>query len=62
MDSSHVALVSLNLSMEGFDVYRADTNMILGINIGSLAKVMKLASNDDAVSLSANQDDQHLKI
>lgn len=51
MDSSHVALVSLNLSMEGFDVYRADTNMILGININSLAKVMKLADNDDAVTL-----------
>jgi len=62
MDSSHVALVSLNLSMEGFDVYRADTNMILGLNINSLAKVMKLSGNDDSVTLSAEQDGSTMKI
>lgn len=33
MDTSHVALVSLNLSMEGFEQYRCDTNVVLGINI-----------------------------
>lgn len=43
MDGSHVALVSLNLSMEGFEHYRADTNMVLGVNVNLLAKVMKLA-------------------
>lgn len=33
MDSSHVALVSLNLSVEGFEKFRADTNMVLGVSI-----------------------------
>ena len=51
MDSSHVALVSLNLTMDGFETYRADTNMVLGVNINNLAKVMKLADNSDTITL-----------
>jgi proliferating cell nuclear antigen len=62
MDSSHVALVSLNLSMEGFDHYRADTNMVLGVSIANLAKVMKLADNNDKITLQADQEATHLKI
>ncbi len=62
MDSSHVALVSLNLSMEGFEHYRADSNMVLGVSIANLAKVMKLADNTDAITLSADQDSTHLRI
>lgn len=62
MDSSHVALVSLNLSMDGFEHYRADANMVLGISIGNLAKVMKLADNSDSITLQADQDATHLKI
>ena len=62
MDSSHVALVSLNLSMDGFEHYRADTNMVLGVSINNLAKVMKLANNDDQITLQADQEATHLKI
>jgi proliferating cell nuclear antigen len=51
MDSSHVALVSLSLSMDGFEHYRADSNMVLGISIANLAKVMKLADNTDEITL-----------
>lgn len=51
MDSSHVALVSLNLSVEGFEKFRADTNMVLGVSIANLAKVMKLADNNDSITL-----------
>lgn len=51
MDSSHVALVSLNLSMDGFESYRADSNMVLGVSIANLAKVMKLSDNSDAITL-----------
>ncbi len=43
MDSSHVALVSLNLGQDGFEHFRADTNMVLGGSIGNLSKDMKLA-------------------
>lgn len=62
MDSSHVALVSLNLTQDGFETYRADTNMILGVNIANLAKVMKLADNNDTITLQADSDASHLKI
>ena len=62
MDSSHVALVSLNLSQDGFEFYRADTSMVLGVNIANLAKVMKLADNNDSITFSADQDASHLKI
>jgi proliferating cell nuclear antigen len=62
MDSSHVALVSLNLSQDGFETFRADTNMVLGISIANLAKVMKLADNNDTITLQADQDASHLKI
>ena len=33
MDSSHVALVSLYLKMEGFDMFRADRNISLGLKL-----------------------------
>ena len=53
MDGSHVALVSLNLGSEGFEYYRADTNIVLGVSIQSLAKVMKLADATDSITLQA---------
>lgn len=62
MDGSHVALVSLNLSMEGFEHYRADTTMVLGVNVGLLAKVMKLADPSDSITLQAEDNATHLKL
>ena len=62
MDGSHVALVSLNLSMEGFEHYRADTSMVLGVNVALLAKVMKLADATDSITLSAEDNPTHLKL
>jgi len=62
MDSSHVALVSLSLGQDGFDVYRADSNMVIGVSIQNLAKVMKLADNSDSITLQADQEATHLKI
>ena len=62
MDSSHVALVSLSLSQNGFETYRADQNMVLGVNIGNLSKVMKLADNGDSITLQAENEANHLKV
>ncbi len=33
MDSSHVSLVALKLKAEGFDLYRCDRNISLGMNL-----------------------------
>jgi len=56
MDSSHVALVSLKLRTEGFEEFRCDRGMTLGINLQNMAKIMKCAGNDDSVTLRANDD------
>lgn len=62
MDGSHVALVSLNLSMEGFEHYRADTPMVLGLSVNMLSKVMKLADPNDSITLMAEDQATHLKL
>jgi proliferating cell nuclear antigen len=62
MDTSHVALVSLNLSMDGFESYRCDSNVVLGVNISNLAKVLKLADPADSITLQADQDPSTLKL
>ena len=62
MDSSHVALVSLILKMEGFETYWVDKPMTLGVSISNLSKVMKLAGNDDMITLRAEDDPSYLTI
>jgi len=53
MDSSHVSLVSLFLRADGFEHFRADRNMSLGINLSSMAKILKCASADDTITIRA---------
>jgi len=53
MDSSHVSLVALFLRAEGFQHFRADRNISLGINLASMAKILKCAGNDDIITLKA---------
>lgn len=53
MDNSHVALVSMMLRTEMFDPYRCDRNIALGINLGSLTKVLRAAQNEDVLTLKA---------
>ncbi|PWA59180.1 proliferating cell nuclear antigen large form [Artemisia annua] len=54
MDSSHVALVSLLLRSEGFEHYRCDRNMSMGMNIGNMSKMLKCGGNDDIVTIKAD--------
>jgi len=53
MDSSHVSLVALFLRAEGFQQYRCDRNISLGISLASMSKVLKCAGNDDIITLKA---------
>ena len=55
-DSSHVSLVALLLRADGFDHFRCDRNISLGINLSSMSKVLKCCNNDDIVTLKS--DDQ----
>lgn len=56
MDSSHVSLCHLKLDKDGFDHYRCDKNTMLGVSLPNLAKVLKLASNEDTLTLKAKED------
>jgi len=53
MDSSHVALVALLLRSEGFEHYRCDRNMSMGMNLNNMAKMLKCAGNDDIITIKA---------
>ncbi|KAF2897777.1 hypothetical protein ILUMI_08408 [Ignelater luminosus] len=56
MDNSHVSLVSLTLRSDGFDKYRCDRNLTMGMNLASLTKILKCANNDDTVTIKAQDD------
>lgn len=54
MDSSHVALVSLLLRSDGYEHYRCDRNLSMGVNVNNMAKMLRCASNDDIVTIKAD--------
>lgn len=56
MDASHVALVTLFLSAGHFDDYRCDRPQTLGVSVSNLAKLIKIAGNEDSITLRASDD------
>lgn len=62
MDASHVALVAVNLSCEGFEDYRCDKTLTLGINVQNLWKLMKCGGNEDALILKADPEPSFINI
>lgn len=62
MDNSHVALVAVKLEADGFEKYRCDRPMPLGVNLGSLTKVLKCAKDDDMVTLKASDNGDILNL
>jgi proliferating cell nuclear antigen len=51
MDTSHVALVHMLLREDGFSNYQCERNCILGLNLNSLAKVLKIVEGNDSLTL-----------
>ena len=41
MDTSHVSLVSVDLKADGFDKYRCDRNLSMGMNLISMGKILR---------------------
>ncbi|XVE62176.1 hypothetical protein DITRI_Ditri06bG0097500 [Diplodiscus trichospermus] len=54
MDSSHVALVDLLLRSGGFEHYRCDRNISMGMNLNNMSKMLKCVSNDDIITIKAD--------
>ncbi len=52
MDSSHVCLVAFKLNSDGFDHFRCDRPLSLGISMGNLAKILKCAGKNYSKSLA----------
>jgi len=51
MDSSHVALVSLLLRESAFADFKCERPMSLGMNVDSLAKIMKMCGPSDSLRI-----------
>merc|ERR1711934_961718 len=51
MDSSHVALVSLLLRESAFADFKCDRPTSLGMNVDSLAKILKMCGPSDSLKL-----------
>jgi len=56
MDSSHVSLVSMQLTESGFASYRCDSNAVLGIQFAALNKILKCMTSKDSLSIQAQDD------
>merc|ERR1712216_786999 len=65
MDSSHVALVALTLRAEGFEQYRCDRTLSMGMNLANMSKMLKCAGNDDIITMKAEDEahgDVHVRV
>lgn len=51
MDTSHVALVALNLGEKGFKKYRCEKPLTMGLSIENLQKILKCSGNEDQITL-----------
>lgn len=54
MDSSHVAVIMMELRKDGFACYRCKRGISTGVNIASMLKVLKLADDDLPLRLAAD--------
>lgn len=55
MDTSHVSLVSMMLRSDGFDHYRCDRNISMGMNLVNMAKMLKCANDKDIVTMKVRR-------
>ena len=53
LDISHISLVSVMLRSEGFNYYRCDRPVSLGVNVDDLAKVLEGTNDEDIVTMKA---------
>lgn len=56
MDSAHVSLVSIHLQADSFSTYKCDKKISMGMNLLCMSKIFKCASNDDNVTIQAQDD------
>ncbi|CAD8117790.1 unnamed protein product [Paramecium sonneborni] len=57
MDTSHVALVALQLNEKGFKKYRCEKSLTMGLSIENLQKILKCSGNDDQITLRTQEEE-----
>lgn len=62
MDTSHVSLVAVLLKADGFEKFRCDRGLTLGINLGNLTKILKCANNDDKITIKSQDDSDKMTL
>ena len=62
MDISNTALISINLSSQGFEEYQCDKFIRIGISIPILAKALHCGGNDDSLTLFCEEEPSTLQI
>ena len=62
MDGAHVSLVSLTLNESGFQDYRCDKPITLGINLTDFSKILKMSQADDMIILKAEEEQSYLNV
>lgn len=53
MDSSHVSLIHMQLRSDGFDHFRCDRNLSMGVSLNNMAKILKCMGSDDVLTMKA---------
>ena len=54
MDTPHVSLVSVYLAAEGFDNYRCDRSITMGMDLRTMSKILKCGDNEDTITIKFN--------
>ena len=61
MDTAHVALVSMNLDKNSFEKYNCTNPTTLGVNLGSIQKILKCGDSSDILTLQTTEDNSGLR-
>ncbi|CAD8148984.1 unnamed protein product [Paramecium octaurelia] len=57
MDTSHVALVALQLNEKGFKKYRCEKSLTMGLSIENLQKILRCSGYDDQITLRTQEEE-----
>lgn len=62
IDEQHISIVEFYLNADGFERYRCDRTVTLGIQLESLMKILRCGTNDDSVILRADDNGDTLNL
>lgn len=57
-----MSLITLTLRKEGFAHFRCDTNMTMGLKMGSVSRILKCADSGDTITLKAEDEGDTLNL